>query len=127
MLVSVFAIASGGALGALARYGTVLLAQTYIGMQFPYGTLLVNSIGAFIIGFFMSFLLEHFVHLQFWYFFVVVGFLGGYTTFSSFAWETCMLYREGDFTGMCLNIILNNTVALMMVVSGIMLGKRLSS
>ena len=91
-------IAIGSALGGVARYGCSSLMAHWIGETFPWGTLMVNVLGSFIIGFFASMtgpdgrLLVAPDMRQF----VMVGFCGGYTTFSSFSLQTLTLLRDGD-------------------------------
>jgi fluoride exporter len=85
----------GGAAGSLARFmlGTAIMAR--LSSKFPLGTGFINITGSFLIGFAMTFLTER-THLNpNWRFLIVVGFLGGYTTFSSFQWETLGLIRDG--------------------------------
>lgn len=75
-------VALGGALGALTRYTVTLLAASFLGSSFPYGTLLVNGAGSFLIGLLAFFFTQHFPS-PLASAFLVTGFLGGLTTFSS--------------------------------------------
>lgn len=86
----------GGAVGSLTRFvlGTAIMAR--LGGRFPYGTGFINVTGSFLIGFAMTFLTERTYLNPNLRFLLVVGFLGGYTTFSSYQWETLGLMREGD-------------------------------
>jgi fluoride exporter len=86
----------GGGVGALTRFivGTAIIAR--LGGGFPYGTVFINLTGSFLIGFGMTFLTERTYLSPNWRFLLVVGFLGGYTTFSSFEWETLGLVRDGS-------------------------------
>lgn len=86
----------GGGVGALARFivGTAIVAR--LGGRFPYGTVFINLTGSFLIGFAMTFLTERSYLSPNWRFLLVVGFLGGYTTFSSFEWETLNLMKDGS-------------------------------
>ncbi len=119
-MLSVLLVAGGGALGAVARFGTVNVAQLLCGPRFPYGTLLVNCLGAFLIGFIMSFLIERSgEYAEAWRLFLVVGFLGGYTTFSSYAWESLVLFNAGDRLGGIFNILANNIGTLLLVLMGL--------
>ena len=95
----------GGGGGALARYVAASAIMTRFGGKFPLGTLVINVTGSFLIGFLMTMLTERFQLDPRWRLLLVVGFLGGYTTFSSFEWETYTAVRDGGlWTGM-LNVV----------------------
>ena len=86
----------GAGLGGLARYvlGSWIMAK--YGGRFPMGTFLVNLSGSFLIGLFMTLLTERLQPHPNWRLFLVVGVLGGYTTFSSFEYETLLAVRDGE-------------------------------
>jgi fluoride exporter len=84
----------GGAAGSLARYGVATAIMNRFGGRFPLGTVLINISGSFLIGFIMTTLIDRQSH-PYLRLLLVVGFLGGYTTFSSFEWETLGLFRDG--------------------------------
>ena len=90
-------ISLGGILGANARHvlGT-WIAQRY-GTSFPYGTLVINISGSFVIGLFLTLISERFVLHPNWRLFFVVGFLGAYTTFSTFSYESVVLLQNGSW------------------------------
>lgn len=123
MLTQIIAVASGGAIGSICRYLTVTLMQQSVGSYFPHGTLLVNSIGSFFAGFLMILIMERFTGNDHWRLFLMVGFLGGYTTFSSFSWETWSLYQNGKIMAALLNVVLNNAASLTLAFIGIQLGR----
>lgn len=116
-------IALGGGLGATSRFGTNMLAASLLGTRFPYGTALVNSVGSFFAGFLMILLMERFALSDYWRLFLMVGFLGGYTTFSSFSWETWMLYQNGEYLIACVNVLVNNVFALGLAFLGMHLAR----
>jgi fluoride exporter len=118
MFAPYFLVALGGALGAIARYVTVLCCQFTWGLRFPYGTLLVNTLGSFVAGFFLTILVGRFNTGEYWRLFLFSGFLGAYTTFSSFAAETLLMYENGQWLKLCSNILLNNVGSLAMVFIG---------
>lgn len=90
-------IALGGAIGSIARYGVGSWVANRFGIRFPYGTLVVNITACIVIGFTMSFLGRHSDISPAWRFLVPVGFIGAYSTFSTYEWETLIELREGAF------------------------------
>jgi fluoride exporter len=118
-MIAPFAIvAFGGSLGAMSRYATVLLAQSTWGLQFPYGTLIVNTLGSFLAGFFLTLLIGRFSAEEYWRLFFFTGFLGAYTTFSSFAAESLFLYEQRQWVKLFVNILVNNIGSLTLVLLG---------
>lgn len=91
------AVALGAVLGANLRFLVTTWAADRFGPDFPYGTFLINVSGAFAIGIVLSFLGERVGVSPMWRLFFATGFLGGYTTFSSYAWEVLTLVQDGDW------------------------------
>jgi CrcB protein len=87
----------GGGAGSLARYLAASAIMTRLAPRYPLGTMVINVTGSFLIGLLMTLLTERFQPHENWRLALVVGFLGGYTTFSSFEWETYSAVREGAF------------------------------
>ena len=114
----------GGGLGALCRYGTTLLAVQIFGSRFPWGTLIVNLSGCFLIG--LAFALAdrglNIMNPSARLFFVT-GFLGGLTTFSSFAMETVNALRAGAYMVTVANFLFNNVIGGALVFLGLWVGK----
>ena len=118
-------VALGGSVGAIARYASVIFAQNIWGLRFPYGTLLVNTLGSLMAGFFLTILVGRFNANEYWRLFFFTGFLGAYTTFSSFAAETLFMFKQGQWLKLCINNLLNNIGSLAMVLVGALLARYL--
>jgi CrcB protein len=112
------AVAAGGALGAICRYVVFILSQQIWGLKFPYGTLLVNSSGSFLIGFLLIALSGRWGGSDNLRLFLLTGFLGAYTTFSSFAAESLLLFEHQQWFKLLANILLNNLFAFIAVFAG---------
>jgi len=113
-------IAIAGALGALARYGLAGLAHVFFGARLPWGTLVVNLTGCFLLG-----LLSEVAARTGWVgaelrAAAAIGFLGSFTTFSTFALESFRSLEAGDWVGAASNIGLNVAGGLMLVFLGIL-------
>ena len=92
-----FLIAFGGALGSVARYWVGSTIANRMGMKFPYGTFVINITACAIIGFMLTFLGRRADLNPAWRFLVPVGFIGAYSTFSTYEWETLSTLRSGAF------------------------------
>ena len=114
----------GGGVGALSRYAAASAIMTRFGGKFPLGTLVINVTGSFLIGFGMTMLTERFKLDPRWRLLLVVGFLGGYTTFSSFEWETYTAVRDGGLWTGILNVGSSVVLGYMAVWLGVMLAQR---
>jgi fluoride exporter len=114
----------GGGAGALARYVAASAIMTRFGGKFPLGTLVINVTGSFLIGFLMTMLTERFNLDPVWRLLLVVGFLGGYTTFSSFEWETYTAVREGALWNGMLNVVSSVMLGYVAVWLGVFLARR---
>jgi CrcB protein len=90
-------IALGGALGSIARYWVGSTVAGRMGIRFPYGTLLVNLTACIIIGFSLTYLGRRADLNPAWRFLIPVGFIGAYSTFSTYEWETLSTLRSGAF------------------------------
>jgi CrcB protein len=113
----------GGGIGATARYGLQGIVYRMTGAGFPYGTLVVNVLGSFLIGLLMASFEERFIINPSLRVFLTIGLLGGFTTFSSFSFETLALFRDGSYTLGIANVAANVFVCLGATWLGIILGK----
>ena len=89
-------VLAGAGLGGVARYAAGAWIMAKYGGRFPMGTFVINISGSFLIGVLMTLLADRFHPHPNWRLFVIVGILGGYTTFSSFEYETLQVVRDGE-------------------------------
>ncbi len=121
--LKILAVAVGGAFGAVARYGlNILFAKTFA--PFPFATFFINVTGSFLIGFLLILFTDKFAVNENLRLAIVVGFLGAYTTFSTFEFETFALVREKQLAAAILYVSLSFAVGLIGVLSGVWLAKR---
>ena len=120
--VQYVAIAVGAMLGANLRFVVGNWAADRWGADFPYGTFLINVSGAFAIGLLLSFIGERVGVSPLWRLFFATGFLGGYTTFSSYTWEALTLAQDGEWLGAAAYILGSNVLGLI----GVWLGATLA-
>jgi CrcB protein len=122
-LMNILLVFIGGGLGAAARYTLQGAVYRFTGASFPFGTIVVNVLGCFLIGLLMSSLEERFLASPSLRIFLTIGILGGFTTFSSFSYETMVLLREGDVLAGGLNIIASMVICLGATWLGLGLGR----
>lgn len=93
--MQILTVALGGALGAVSRFCIGNIVSKCLGSSLPYGTFLINIVGCFFMGLLMTVIAERQLLPSAWRLFLCVGFLGGFTTFSSFGYETFNLINNG--------------------------------
>lgn len=124
-MLQLISIAAGGALGAVARYGASNAVYRLLGRDFPWGTLAVNLIGSFLMGLLFVLLLERMSVSAEWRAAVLIGFLGAFTTFSTFSIETLNLLEEGAVVGAVLNMVASVSLCVLVCWVGLVLGRAL--
>ena len=120
----IIAIAAGGSIGALTRFWVAGLIYDWLGREFPHGTLVVNVSGCLLMGLLTELMLQRFALTAEFRAAVLVGFLGAYTTFSTFAIETLSLFEQGESLKASLNIFLSVALCLTAVWFGLIAGRK---
>lgn len=124
-MTQALAIAAGGALGALLRYWISGGIGAWLGRGFPYGTLAVNVLGCLLMGLLYVLLIERMSLGPLWRAGLLVGVLGGFTTFSAFSIETFSLIEEGAVLKACINIAASVSASLGATWIGVIAGRQL--
>jgi CrcB protein len=119
------AIATGGAAGALLRYWTSTGIHGLLGRGFPYGTLVVNVLGSLLMGFLYVWLIDRLVAGPAMRAFLLIGFLGSYTTFSTFSLETLNLFESGQAGKAMINALSSVVVCLSATWLGVLAARQL--
>jgi CrcB protein len=116
-------IALAGSLGALSRYGLSGITQRLTGAGFPFGTLLVNVLGCLLIGFIMQVGLSTDIIPRSLRIIITIGFLGAFTTFSTFSYETVSYLQDGAWLQASLNVSANLILCIGATIMGMTCGR----
>jgi CrcB protein len=117
----ILAIAAGGAIGSVLRHFAGSGAMALLGLAFPYGTLLVNILGSFLMGVFVGSFAQYGNPSPELQAFLTVGLLGGFTTFSSFSLDVVTLYERGEVAAAILYVALSVILSLAAIFAGLFL------
>ncbi len=121
----VLAIAAGGAVGAVLRFWMASGVYALAGRDFPYGTLAVNVLGSLLMGFLTVLLIERLSLGPEWRAAILIGVLGGFTTFSTFSMETLNLIESGELVKAALNMVLSVVLCVGAAWIGVIAGRQL--
>ncbi|MDH5444282.1 MAG: fluoride efflux transporter CrcB [Gammaproteobacteria bacterium] len=124
-MLNILNIALGGALGAVMRYLVSTGVHSILGRGFPYGTLTVNVMGSFAMGFLFVYLMERSSLGPEWRALILIGFLGAFTTFSTFSIETLNLLQSGAIVRALANILISVITCILATWLGVILGRQL--
>jgi len=124
-LNTLFYIALGGAVGAVMRYTVSNGIHALLGRGFPYGTLTVNVLGSLVMGFLYIFLIERLSNNLALRASLMIGFLGAFTTFSTFSIETFNLLENGEAFKALINILISVVLCLLAAWAGVIIGREL--
>lgn len=122
-MLNYFYVMAGAAIGGLLRYAVADIVQRNTKILFPFGTLSVNILGSFLLGLIIFFLGEREIISAEMRLFLTVGVCGGFTTFSTFSYETLALIQESEFFYASINIVLNVVLSLIAIYLAYLLSK----
>ena len=116
----------GGFIGAIARFWLGGYIGEKLGTRFPYGTFVINISGSFLVGLVMTLLTSKSYLNPNWRYLVPIGFIGAYTTFSAFEYETLRTIQDGQFMIASLNVVLSVVFGFIAVWAGVIMGRVIS-
>lgn len=121
-MLTYLAVAIGGAVGACLRFGINELAMNVLGKSFPFGTLLVNILGSFVLGWLYALFSSGVLAVSPWRALIAIGLIGAFTTFSTFSLDSVLLIQQGDWLKAIANVLLNVLLCLTLAWLGLKLG-----
>jgi CrcB protein len=119
-------VAMGGALGCVLRFWLGNYVSNRMGTRFPYGTLIVNVTASFLIGFILTIMAERTHWSPNWRYLIPIGFIGGYSTFSTFEYETFRSFQDGEVLVAGLNVVVSVVLGFVSVWLGVITGRTMA-
>jgi fluoride exporter len=123
VLLKYLMVGLGGCLGSILRFWLGSYIGGRLGSRFPYGTFVINVTGSFLIGMVLTLLAEKTQWGPNWRYLIPIGFIGGYTTFSTFEYETLRLVQDGQMVTAMLNVVGSVVVGFAGVWAGVVAGR----
>jgi CrcB protein len=124
-MIQILAIAAGGAIGAVLRFWASNGVYAVFGREFPYGTMAVNILGSLLMGFLFVMLVDRMDVSAAWRAVFLIGFLGAFTTFSTFSIETLNLIEDGALLSAGLNMVLSVALCVLAAWIGVNIGRNI--
>ena len=121
----ILAVAAGGAIGAVLRLVVGRGMFYLMGSEFPWGTLVVNILGSFLVGLFVEILSLRYSLSHEWQGFIIIGVFGGFTTFSAFSLEVSLMIEKGDFSTAALYGLVSMFIGVLALFIGLFAGRAL--
>lgn len=121
----ILAVAAGGAIGAVLRLFVGRGMFYLMGSEFPWGTLVVNILGSFLVGLFVEILFLRYSLSHEWQGFIIIGVFGGFTTFSAFSLEVSLMIEKGDFSTAALYGLVSMFIGVLALFIGLFAGRAL--
>ena len=121
----ILAVAAGGAIGAVLRLVVGRGMFYLMGSEFPWGTLVVNILGSFLVGLFVEILSLRYSLSHEWQGFIIIGVFGGFTTFSAFSLEVSLMIEKGDFSNAALYGLVSMFIGVLALFIGLFAGRAL--
>jgi CrcB protein len=119
-------VAIGGALGSALRFWVGGYVSNRLGTRFPYGTFVINVTASFLIGFVLTLLAERTHWSPNWRYLIPIGFIGGYSTFSTFEYESFRILQDGELFVAGLNVVLSVVLGFLAVWLGVITGRTIT-
>jgi CrcB protein len=116
-------VALGGAAGAVTRFGLAAGVNRISGVDFPLGSMAVNALGCLGFGLITGLIAKQNPSSEWMVFFLIVGFMGSFTTFSTYAFESMELMRDGRWWSVSANLLIQNVVGMALVLLGMQMGR----
>ncbi len=124
MIGTILQVAAGGAIGASGRYLTGVAATKLIGHGYPWGTMIVNVVGSFAMGMLVVYLMSKDGGTRYGPF-LMVGLLGGFTTFSSFSLDTLTIFERGEALSALIYVLATVVLSILAIVAGLTVARGL--